>query len=1104
MQAMPMPPTSFDPVSGVTSEDLDVLSALMDAPAALCIARGPEHVLEFANHACEEVLGRTDLCGRPLKQALPELAGSGLLELADQVYRTGEAYLAPELRLPLLRGGLAEHSHFRLLVEPLRGTAGAVAGLLLVATDITEQTRARQRAEELARALEGREFQLRAVVDALDEGVVVIAADGSLVMANRSARKLLDRRGRAQEGMAGWRAEIEYVREDGARCPDAELPIALALATGQSQPATVLGMRSTLDGKVHWYSAHARVIPAADPAQRQVVCSFFDLTEQRAAEGNARALAAEVHQKQQQLNAVLGALPQAVILVEAPTGRLLYANPPAEKLLKLRESGPRCLARDAHGEVLDFEQLPFMRAARGERVDGELLQLEAKDGRVMLLRTHVRPIHDPEGRLSGGVVAYEDVTEHQALLAREQGARAAAERSERELRSIADAIPHHVIVGEPGGRASFANRRLLEYVGQGLTFFNQSRWLRAVHPDDRARTAARWKEANDRKIPVEIELRLRRADGAYRWFLVRGMPLVDAPGGPVRWFSTATDVHGQKQAEWRWRFLSEASAELAGATDFDAALRKLTELAVPGFADGAVADVIEPDGRVRRVAVSHQRPGAVGLMWNAAGQFGDQLDERLGLGRVLRQGKHEFFPEVDLDMLRSQVADPALLQFYVDLRMRSLIEVPLTARGRTLGALIFLCEEGRRFGNDDLELALELGRRAGLAIDNGRLLRDSEAANRAKDEFLAVVSHELRTPLTAVLGYTSMLRAGTLSEERKTRAVEVIDRNVRAQSQLIEDLLDISRISSGKLRLHVRSTRAQEIIEAALAAVRPAAEAKGIVLSGAPSTEVGPLLADPDRLQQVIWNLLSNAIKFTPAGGRVEVLLRGGEGQAQISVRDTGQGIAPAFLPYVFERFRQADPSSTRTHGGLGLGLAIVKHVVELHGGRVEVESEGSGRGATFRITLPLAGAEAAQARRQTPPGLHVWRPQGELRGLKVLMVDAPSRTHDALAFALEHAGAAVREESCSNVGRTALDLGSFDVVIAELSAHEASGLELMKALRALPEEKGGRIPAVALVADRRPELGVRARAAGFDAQLLRPVHPLELVRVLVELTRKA
>ena len=1099
-----MPPTSFDPVSGVTSEDLDVLSALMDAPAALCIARGPEHVLEFANHACEEVLGRTDLCGRPLKQALPELAGSGLLELADQVYRTGEAYLAPELQLPLLRGGLAEHSHFRLLVEPLRGTAGAVAGLLLVATDITEQTRARQRAEELARALEGREFQLRAVVDALDEGVVVLAADGSLVMANRSAQKLLARRDRAHEGMEGWKAEMAYVREDGEPLPEAELPIALALSTGQSQPATVLGMRSALDGKIHWYSAHARVIPAADPAQRQVVCSFFDLTEQRAAEGSARALAAEVHQKQEQLTEVLGALPQAVILVEAPTGRLLYANPLAEKLLHLRAPGPRCVVRDDAGDVLDFDQLPGMRAARGERVDGELLRLEAKDGQVSLLRTHVRPIHDPEGRLSGGVVVYEDVTEHQALLAREQGARAAAERSERELRSIADAIPHHVVVGEPDGRASFANRRLLEYVGQGLTFFSRSGWLRAVHPDDRGRTAARWKEAADRQIPIEIELRLRRADGAYRWFLVRGMPLLDAPGGQVRWFSTATDVHGQKQDEWRWRFLSEASAELAGATDFDAALRKLTELAVPGFADGAVADVVEADGRVRRVAVSHQRPGAVGLIWRATEQFGSQLDDRLGLGQVLRQGRHEFFPEVDPDMLRARVADPALLQFYVDLRMRSLIEVPLTARGRTLGALSFVCEEGRRFGSDDLELALELGRRAGLAIDNGRLLRDSEAANRSKDEFLAVVSHELRTPLTAVLGYTSMLRAGTLSEERKARAVEVIDRNVRAQSQLIEDLLDISRISSGKLRLHVRPTRAQEVIEAALAAVRPAAEAKGIVVGGAPSAEVGPLLADPDRLQQVIWNLLSNAIKFTPPGGQVEVLLRGGDGQAQISVRDTGQGIAPAFLPYVFERFRQADPSSTRTHGGLGLGLAIVKHVVELHGGRVEVESEGPGRGATFRLTLPLAGAEAASARRMTPPSLHVWRPQGELAGKRVLMLDAPSRTHDALAFALEHAGAAVKEEVCPKAGRAALDREPFDAVVAELSAADDVCLELMKALRALPEAQGARIPAVALIANGNSELCARAKAAGFDAQLQRPVHPLDLVRVLAELTRKA
>jgi len=1096
-----MPPASFDPVAGVTSEDLDVLSALMDAPAALCIARGPEHVLEFANHACEEVLGRKDLCGRPLRQALPELACSGLLELADQVYRTGEAHLAPELRLPLLRGGLPEQSHFRLLVEPLRGAAGVVVGLLLVATDITEQTRARQRAEELARALEGRELQLRAVVDALDEGVVVLAADGTLVMANRSAQKLIARRERAHQGMDGWRAEMEYVREDGTPFPVEELPIARALATGESQPATVIGMRSASDGRIHWYSAHARAIPAAEPAQRQVVCSFFDLTEQRAAERTARSLAAEVHQKQEQLTAVLGALPHAVVLVEAPTGRLLYANPLAERLLQLREPPGRLAVRDAQGGGLDFEQLPSMRAARGERVEGELLRLEARDGPTTLLRTHVRPIHDPEGRLSGGVVVYEDVTEHQALLAREQGARAAAERSERELRGLADAIPHHVVVGEPDGRASFANRRLLEYVGRGLAFFSRAGWLRSVHPDDRERVAAKWKAAVERQVPIEIELRLRRADGVYRWFMVRGMPLVDGSGGKVRWFSTATDVHGQKHAERRWRFLSEASAELAGAVDFDAALHRITELAVPDFADVAVADVIEPDGKARRVAAAHHRPDALAQAWGGPRQFGGQLEDRLGLGQVLRRGAHQFFPDVTEELLQATVADPALRQFYLDTKMRSLIEVPLTARGRTVGAFIFVCEEGRRFGSDDLELALELGRRAGLAIDNGRLLRESEAANRAKDEFLAVVSHELRTPLTAVLGYTSMLRAGTLSDERKVRAVEVIDRNVRAQSQLIEDLLDISRISSGKLRLHVRPTRAQEVIEAALAAVRPAAEAKGIVLRGVPLGDVGPLLADPDRLQQVIWNLLSNAIKFTPPGGEVDVLLQQSAGQAQILVRDTGQGIPPAFLPFVFERFRQADPSSTRIHGGLGLGLAIVRHVVELHGGKVEVQSEGNGRGATFRLSLPLAGADAASARRRTPPGVpQLWRPERELQGKKVLLLDAPSRAHDALTFALEQAGAAVQEEPSSVAGLEQIDHSLFDVVIAEVSPTLDGSLALMKGLRARPAERGGRITGVALLADDHPELRERAQEAGFDAHLARPVHPVDLVQVVAEL----
>jgi signal transduction histidine kinase len=288
----------------------------------------------------------------------------------------------------------------------------------------------------------------------------------------------------------------------------------------------------------------------------------------------------------------------------------------------------------------------------------------------------------------------------------------------------------------------------------------------------------------------------------------------------------------------------------------------------------------------------------------------------------------------------------------------SSIVVPLMARGRTLGALTFLsADSGRRYSREDLAFADELSRRAALAVDNSRLYSAAERANRAKDEFLAVLSHELRTPLNPIIGFAQLLRRGALSGAAAERALETIERNGRLQNQLISDLLDISCILRGKLSVETRPLELAPVVDAAIEAVRVTAEQKGVrlcaVLTGSPCCVEG----DATRLQQVVWNLLSNAIKFTPEGGRIEVDMHRHGGAAQIVVRDTGQGISPDFLPHVFERFRQADSTPTRTQGGLGLGLAIVRHVVEMHRGTVAAASDGEGRGATFTVRLPLLDA---------------------------------------------------------------------------------------------------------------------------------------------------
>jgi signal transduction histidine kinase/ActR/RegA family two-component response regulator len=408
----------------------------------------------------------------------------------------------------------------------------------------------------------------------------------------------------------------------------------------------------------------------------------------------------------------------------------------------------------------------------------------------------------------------------------------------------------------------------------------------------------------------------------------------------------------------------------------------------------------------------------------------------------------------------------------------------------------------RRAEEERERLVADLGgerERLRTALDHmTRLHQEVQEANRAKDEFLATVSHELRTPLTPMLTWVRLLRTARLDPGTTTRALEAIERNARSQAQLVEDLLDVSRIITGKLRLDARAVTLESIAEAALDAVRPAADAKGIALDAA--LEPGVVVTgDPDRLQQVLWNLVSNAVKFTPRGGRVEVSLERAGDHAQVTVHDTGVGIRLEFLPFVFDRFRQADASPTRVHGGLGLGLAIVRHLVELHGGSVEAASEGEGRGATFAVRLPLAPGGVKV-------GAEVGRPAAAatLDGLRVLVVDDEPDTLEALSAALTGYGARVRTALSTREALASLDRGDVDVLVADIGMPGEDGYTLVRELRGRPPDRGGRIPAAALTAYARPVDAERALAAGFQVHVTKPVEPGDLAAIIARLSGRA
>ncbi len=385
---------------------------------------------------------------------------------------------------------------------------------------------------------------------------------------------------------------------------------------------------------------------------------------------------------------------------------------------------------------------------------------------------------------------------------------------------------------------------------------------------------------------------------------------------------------------------------------------------------------------------------------------------------------------------------------------------------------------------------------------------EAERTAVLKDEFLATVSHEMRTPLTAMLGWVQLLRNGSLTGDSIPKALETIERNARAQAKLIDDLLDMSRILSGRLRLDVHRVSPAETVEAAIAAAEPAAAAKNIQLTSHLDFRVGLVPGDATRLQQIIWNLLSNAIKFTPSGGEVTVAVTDLKSRVEISVSDTGEGIEPKFLPHVFDRFRQQDASTVRKHQGLGLGLSIVKQLVELHGGSVRVESEGSGKGTNFVVSLPvMAGSEPTEQISERPAARPECSSSGEplpsLLGAKVLVVDDDNDARELIRSILAQNGASVRTADSAPEALKQLQARCPDVLVSDIGMPGQDGYELIRSVRALDHESGGKVPAVALTAFARSDDRRRAIGAGFQMHLSKPIEAAELVTVIASLVKR-
>jgi PAS domain S-box-containing protein len=527
--------------------------------------------------------------------------------------------------------------------------------------------------------------------------------------------------------------------------------------------------------------------------------------------------------------------------------------------------------------------------------------------------------------------------------------RVALRREVREkdlrFRTLTEAIPQLVWTSAADGRCDYLSSRWEEFTGESIERQLGHGWFDSLHPDDIERAREEWARAVASGSSYDIEFRLRRADGVFRWHLARAVPFKDADGRVTNWFGACTDIEDRKQSE-----------------------------------------------REREQA-----------------------------------------------LLREQ-----------------------------------------------------------------QLREEAETANRFKDEFLATVSHELRTPLNAISGWAQMLREGGLSGEQYARGLETIERNANSQREIINDLLDVSSNVLGKTRLKIGPVMLGSIINSAVEAVRPAAEAKEIRLSVSLDPSAEMVSGDAERLRQIMWNLLSNAVKFTPKGGHVEVRLGRVNTHMEISVADNGQGIMPEFLPHVFDKFRQADGGYGRQHGGLGLGLAIVRHLVELHGGTVHASSPGVGQGAVFTVALPVAPARAASSderRDETHDGILAPEKPPSLNGVRLLLVEDDADGRDLLVEMLTQSGAEVRAAGSAAEALATLDRWRPDAIISDIGLPDEDGYALMEKWRAQERERGvPQLPAIALTAYTRREDRLRALAAGYQSHISKPVVRVELLAVVASL----
>jgi PAS domain S-box-containing protein len=962
---------------------------------------------------------------------------------------------------------------------------------------------------------------------------VILVDDAGCVVSWNAAASRLDGYGAVE--VTGKPFDIFFTEDDRA---DGKARALLTLARAEGEAETT-HRRVRKDGSR--YSAHVRLSAVTDDRAEEAstrgaprfAALVRDLTGERgAAEEELRML-------EERFRLLVSHVVDYAIYMLDEEGHVTTWNPGAERMTGYSESEVlgTDFARffpeeDVHSGKPGRE---LARARQSGRYEDEGWRVR-KDGTRFWANAILTALHGPTGELVGfakitrDLTARRDAEDVARALVREQATREIAEASEARLRRkeeeyrslsqrlevVLEGVADGITVQDRTGHIVYANSAAARICG-----FASGTEMMAATP---AEILDRFDILGEDGAPFPVEalpgrralageaaasalLRVREKRSRRQWWsIVRSTAVLSSDGSTELAVNIWHDVTAARRQEQSARYLAEATAALSRSLEQAEMLRTFAALLVPELADWCTVHLREGDALIPYTTV-HIDPAKVEMAREYQRRYSpDPLAPR-GLWNVVRTGAVEVYNDITDEVLVATTKDPERLAVLRAMGMTAVAIAPIRATDRILGAItIAAAESNRRFDGVDVALLEELGRRAGVALENAQLYADAqraariaEEASRAKDAFLATVSHELRTPLTAILGWSSMLTA-SVHDPAFARPLQVIHRNAEAQVRIVDDLLDVSRIVTGKFTLERQPTDLVVIARETIESVRPTADAKGIPLVFTTERDALPLIADPVRLQQVIWNLLSNAVKFTPPGGRVTVSLHTAEDAAVLRVTDTGEGVAPELLDVIFERFHQVDAGFNRRFGGLGLGLSLVRHIAQLHGGRATASSEGRGRGATFEVSLPVTRPLPAETGDRVHSGSRGASRKLPLAGVRVLVVDDDRDTREIVATAVLERGGIVHSAASATDGLSALESFHAHVLVSDIGMPGDDGFAFIRRVRALPPDRGGRTPAIALTAYTRSEDRAATLLAGFTMHLGKPVELEQLISALARL----